>query len=96
MSLLVYALLASVIFQHLFNTILSLVGYMGHNYARIGGKIMPNFLQCGFESQENLFSFPFIHFLSSWAFFLLLWPLQTSYLVYCKLFLVTAVVAWIN
>ena len=30
----------------LFNTILSLVGYMGHNYAQIGGKITPNFLQC--------------------------------------------------
>ena len=38
MSLLACALLASVRFQHLFNTILSLVGYMGHNYARIGGK----------------------------------------------------------
>ena len=46
MSLLACALLASVRFQHLFNTILSLVGYMGHNYTRIGGKITPNFLQC--------------------------------------------------
>ena len=34
------------IVHHKFNTILSLVGYMGHNYAQIGGKITPNFLQC--------------------------------------------------
>ena len=46
MSLLACTLLASVRFQHLFNTILSLVGYMGHNYARKGGKITPSFLQC--------------------------------------------------
>ena len=51
MSLLACALLASVRFQHLFNTILSLVGYMGHNYTRIGGKITPNFLQCSMHAE---------------------------------------------
>ena len=38
----------------LFNTILSLVGYMGHNYTRIGGKITPNFCSVGMAATGTL------------------------------------------